>query len=96
VFGYYEYRLDLGFKELYIRHRLSAGAEYMLSRNVSLKVMITDLAGGCCRDFKIHYKFIYELDIQYRNNYFKLWWLLVDLEMEEFKQLSQRCGIDII
>jgi hypothetical protein len=42
VFGYYEYRLDLGLvndlpvaKE-YTRHRLSAGAEYMLSRNVSL------------------------------------------------------------
>jgi hypothetical protein len=41
VFGYYEYRLDLGLVNdlpvrVYIRHRLSAGAEYMLSRNVSL------------------------------------------------------------
>jgi hypothetical protein len=54
----------------------SAGAEYMLSRNVSLmEVMITDLQEvGCLSDFKIHWhKFIYELDIQYRNNYFKLW-----------------------
>jgi hypothetical protein len=39
VFGYYEYRLDLGLVNdlpVYIRHRLERGAEYMLSRNVSL------------------------------------------------------------
>jgi hypothetical protein len=53
-----------------------AGAEYMLSRNVSLMGSYDNRFGwgGGLSDFKIHWhKFIYELDIQYRNNYFKLW-----------------------
>jgi hypothetical protein len=42
VFGYYEYRLDLGLNDLPVAKEYtsdtvwSAGAEYMLSRNVSL------------------------------------------------------------
>jgi hypothetical protein len=83
VFGYYEYRLDLGLvndlpvaKEYTSDTVWSAGAEYMLSRNVSLMGSYDNRfvqEVGCLSDFKIHWhKFIYELDIQYRNN-FKLW-----------------------
>jgi hypothetical protein len=82
VFGYYEYRLDLGLvNDLPVAKSIhqtpfGAGAEYMLSRNVSLmgsydNRLVQEV--GCLSDFKIHWhKFIYELDIQYRNN-FKLW-----------------------
>jgi hypothetical protein len=92
VFGYYEYRLDLGLvndlpvaKE-YTSDTVWSVLEYMLSRNVSLMGSYDNHpGGGCLSDFKIHWhKFIYELDIQYRNNFQIMTACKMDLEMEEF------------
>jgi hypothetical protein len=60
--------------------------------------MITDSVQevGCLSDFKIHrHKFIYELDIQYRNNY-QIMVTACKIDLDGRRGQSQRHGIDII